>query len=377
MGDIKGIKLCCPIKDGSGYAEASRQYALAIYRKGIPITIEPVSFETARPDLGSDGFIIESLINKDIEYNVKLIILTPEHYPIYKESNVLNVGYSFWETSALHKEWPAYINNNLQLCLVPCEWNRDVYIKSGVTIPVRKVNQGVNLAEFENIPDFNIAGLGKETFMFYFISQWTERKNFAGLLKAYWASFQNNEDVALVLKTYKSSFASSEKEQLKKIILNLKYLMPMDYYPKVYLLLDLLSKEELLGVHKRGDCYVSPHTAEGWGMGAFEAGAMGNPVIITSLGGNMEFTNEENSYLIDYSWTPVSNMPFAKWYSHGVTCQWWAEPDIKQTSDYMKYVYNNREKAKEKGLLIKKNIEENFEWSKVVSTMINHIKEAL
>lgn len=375
MSKIVGIKFTAPVFDSSGYAEAARQYIVALHNKGIPVTVEPVSFEAARPELGETGELLNSLRDKNIPYNVKVIQLTPEHYPLYKEDNVLNVGYSFWETSALHKTWPGYINDNLQLCLVPCEWNKEVYINSGVTIPVRKVKQGIHTSEFENVGALNIAGLAEDTFMFYSIFQWTYRKNPEGLLRAYLASFQNNENVALVLKTYKSNFSPTEKELVRKLVAQCKYLMPTDNPPKIYLLLDLLSRDELLGVHKRGDCFVLPHRAEGWGMPHFEAGAMGNPVITTGMSGNMEFTTKENSYLIDYSWTPVSGMPWSLWYAGGQ--QWWAEPDLKQTSDYMKHVYNNREEAKTRGLALKNNIHTNFAWDSAVMDMINSIEEAL
>ena len=79
--DINGIKYTAPIFDGSGYAEASRQYILALHRMGIPLTLEPVSFEPARPDLGETGRILESLVDKKIPYNIKIMHLTPEHYP--------------------------------------------------------------------------------------------------------------------------------------------------------------------------------------------------------------------------------------------------------------------------------------------------------
>ena len=42
--EIKGIKYTAPVYDGSGYAEASRQYIQALHSLGIPLTVEPVTF---------------------------------------------------------------------------------------------------------------------------------------------------------------------------------------------------------------------------------------------------------------------------------------------------------------------------------------------
>jgi hypothetical protein len=58
--EIRGIKYTSPLFDGSGYAEASRQYILALHKMGIPITLEPISFEPARPDLGETGRVLKS-----------------------------------------------------------------------------------------------------------------------------------------------------------------------------------------------------------------------------------------------------------------------------------------------------------------------------
>ena len=56
-----GVKYIGPVFDGSGYAEAARNYVLALHKQGYPVQVAPISFETARPDLGEDGRILNSL----------------------------------------------------------------------------------------------------------------------------------------------------------------------------------------------------------------------------------------------------------------------------------------------------------------------------
>jgi glycosyltransferase involved in cell wall biosynthesis len=259
------------------------------------------------------------------------------------------------------------------MCFVPCQWNLDCYKESGVNIPIRKIQQGIDPEEFKNINKFSIAGLDDDTFVFYSIFQWTERKHPIALLKAYWAAFRNNENVALVLKTYRNDYSEHEKDAIKKSIMMVKQVTPMYGYPRTMLVLDMLSREEILGLHKRGDCFALLHRGEGWGMPHFEAGASGNAVLTTGMSGNMEFTTPDNSYLVDYSWTPVFGMQWIKWYAGGD--QWWAEPDILQASEYMKHIYHNREEAKNKGKKLQKYILDNFSWSKVSRDMLNYIKE--
>jgi short subunit fatty acids transporter len=40
-----------------------------------------------------------------------------------------------------------------------------------------------------------------------------------------------------------------------------------------------LTDGEMLALHEVGDCFISLARAEGWGLGAFEAASLGNPVL--------------------------------------------------------------------------------------------------
>ena len=371
--EIKGIKYAAPVFDGSGYAEASRQYIQALHGLGIPLTVEPVSFEPLRPDLGESGRLINSLVDKPIDYNIKLMHLTPEHYPKFRENAMFNVGYSIWETSKLHPSWPGYINENVELAFVGCDWNVGVYKESGVTAPLVKIPHGIDVSSFDHIDAYGLGGVKPEDYVFYSIFQWTERKHPLALIKAYWSEFREDENVVLVLKTYRSDYSEREKDIIRDTIVRMKKIMFFDNYPRIRLITDILSRDEILGLHKRGDCFVLLQRSEGFGLPHFEAAACGNPIITTGMGGNMEFTKPDNSYLVDYVWTPVFGMPWCPWYRGD---QWWAEPDIKHGAQLMRHVFENRDEAQQKGKLIKNYIKENFTWEKVAHMMIDAIKGA-
>jgi hypothetical protein len=170
--EIKGIKYIAPYYDGSGYGQASRGNILALNALGVPITGSPISFEHIRPDNGKYGETLKEISNKDIDYNVVIIHTTPEFWEKHKEKDKTNIGYTIWETTKLHRDWPGYINNNVDKVLVGCEWNVGVFKDSGVTIPIGVVPHGINVSEFENVDKFNVAGVNEDTFMFYSIFQW-------------------------------------------------------------------------------------------------------------------------------------------------------------------------------------------------------------
>lgn len=372
MKKIKGIKYIAPYRDGSGYAQASRGNILALHKLGVPLTLSPVSFETLRPDLGVHGKILDGLENKDIDYNIVLIHITPEFWSKHKEEGKVNIGYTIFETTKLHPDWPPYINDNVTKVLVGCSWNKKVFRESGVTIPIGVVPHGIEVDEFEDIEPYHIFGVSKDTYIFYDIFQFTERKHPMALIKAYYYAFQNDENVALVLKTYRSDYSEQEKKAIRVTLQRFKQVMPMDKYPKIYFISDMLTRDEILALHKKSDCFVSLDRGEGWGLPGFEAGAAGNPIIVTGFGGVTEYAKEDNSYKISYQLTPVFGMPWAPWY---LGSQLWAEPNIVHGAELMRYVYANQQEAKEKGLKLQKLIKENFSWEIIGQKIIDEIEE--
>ena len=372
------IKYWSPFFDSSGYASCSRDYIKALVDCGADVTLSPVSFEEARPDLGSfgDKYILKN-INKQIDYQINLIHLTPEHYPMYKDPGKINVGYTVWETNKIHHDWIDYCNC-MDAIIVPSEWNVTVFKNSGVTIPIYCVPHVVDTARFDNIKDFVVDGPLVDDYIFYSVFNFMERKDPVSLLKAYWYAFNSTDKVALVLKVYRNNYSDSEKNIIIETIKKVKQsiLMPKhkDFAP-VYLVLDLLSDEEILGLHKYGDCFVSLNHGEGFGLPESEAAAIGNPIIVTGYGGVTQFLKENNSYLLDYTLTPVSGVPMV-WYTFD---QCWAQANVLQAVRLMKHVYINKKIAKQKGLIAQEDIKDNFDYESIgklyIETLNKIIKE--
>jgi len=368
--EIKGIKYVGPLFDTSGYAQASRGYAIALHKLGIPITISPVSFEQATPNIGEDGNILFNLQNKQIEYNIVLTHLTPEWWERHYESDKTNIGYTVWETDKLHADWPGWINK-YHAAMVSSEWTVEVCKRSGVNIPLFSVPHGIDLSQFNDVKPYGLPGVKEDTYKFYDIFQFTERKHPVALIKSYWYAFQNEENVALILKTYRSNFCDDEKEAIRRTLKQLKSVTPMPHHPPIYLVLDMLSRSEVLGLHMAGDCFVSLDRGEGFGLCGFEAGAFSKPIIVTGIGGALEYAKPDNSYLVDYHMTPVSGMPWCPWYCGD---QLWAEPNCLHAIELMRHVYNNREEAASKGRALRSFIEKNLTWDKVGQRMVDVIR---
>lgn len=350
----KSINFCGPVLDASGYGEFSRYFIYALNGAGINLSVEQISLDPAGVDFGKKGLICKQLMKKK-PVDINVINMVPTLFKKYKSTKAKNVGFTMWESSQLPDIWVKTCNE-MDAIFVPCNWNRQVFIDSGVNVPVYVVQPGIAP---EDIPEINNKK-GGGCFTFYSIFQWTERKNPEGLVKAYLSEFRGCGDVELVLKTYRhpripnnAHFFTEEIERIRR-----QMNIPPNELPKISVITQFLSTEEIYSLHAGADCFVLPHRAEGWGMPHMEAMSFGNPVIATRFSGNVDFMNDENSYLVDCGMTPCINMDwYVKWFNGSM---WWAEADLGSLAKHMRDVYENREKAREVGLSGRRHIIENF-----------------
>lgn len=369
--NIKGVKYTGPVMDISGYGEAARNYVLAINSVDIPLTVQVRRFDTNTPEtvLGNNADIIHKLENNNIDFDVNIVHLTPDLWPQHFIQGKYNIGVFAWETGKLPPLWVGACNKADEVW-VPSDYNVSVLKQSGVTSPVYKIRHGIDINTMDGITPLNI-GIDKDTFVFYSIFQWIYRKNPEGLLRAYYNAFKAEDNVVMIVKSYMSG-SSGDAVILQEHIESIKHDMRLSYYPKILLIPNSLSRKQLLQLHILGDCYVSMHRGEGFGLPLLEAGLAGNALVATGYSGNLEFMTKDNSYLVPYTEAYVSRMSgFNPWY---LGDQVWAEPSTVEASVLMHNVYINRKKAVEKGILLKKNIVDGFSWNVIASSVIKRLE---
>ena len=128
-------------------------------------------------------------------------------------------------------------------------------------------------------------------------------------------------------------------------------------FPRVEVINDMLSEEEMDTLHNRCDCYVGFSHSEGVGMGAVEAAMRDKPVIITNYGGAPEYI--KTPYTIDCGLQELERDDFL--FKKGMV---WGEPNFDQLLEFMRHAYDNRVRHMDhehtKNLVGKKNVLEEF-----------------
>ena len=128
-------------------------------------------------------------------------------------------------------------------------------------------------------------------------------------------------------------------------------------FPRVEVINDMLSEEDMDTLHNRCDCYVGFSHSEGVGMGAVEAAMRDKPVIITNYGGAPEYI--KTPYTIDCGLQELERDDFL--FKKGMV---WGEPNFDQLLEFMRHAYDTRVRHMDhehtKNLVGRKNVLEEF-----------------
>lgn len=270
-----------------------------------------------------------------------VVHLVPEYYPLVKD--VVGdagpfIAHTVWETDKVPAHWPDLLDLADRI-VVPTEWNREVFAAGGVTAPIEVVPH----VACDPVPGDGGRSLAidDDTFVFYTIGRWDERKAMFHTVRAYLEAFDGDDPVVLVVKTgpriemppveaWGSSNPMAWTTGWQVAHLVSQFTNPAH----VRLEVGTWSADQIAGLHVRGDCYVSLPRGEGWGIGAFDAAAYGNPVVATGWGGLLDFLDPDVSGLVRSTLVPVEHHAFAS-YSPD---QRWVEPDVAHAAELLRAV---------------------------------------
>ena len=362
-----GINLFGFFNTENGVGQTAKQIAKVIKHSKIPHTL--IDLDDACPK------------KEDAPYPINLIYTNADHliriFPDYKKifRNKYNVGYWAWELPEFPDYWKKAFNYLDEI------WCGSDFCFSTLSLKTDKPVVKITPFVYESTRSsgaFNgkMFGMKDNLYTFLFIYDpysYTERKNPVAILKAYRLAFKNNEKVQLVIKSAKMKNIVEDpvKEYISKHKLK-----------NVILIEDYLNRPEILGLIRTCDCYISLHRSEGLGLTIMEAMAFGKPVIATAYSGNLDFTNWNNCFLVKYKLIKIKkdipNVHGPQYESHYKKGGIWADTSVKDAALKMRYVYLNKEKAREIGSRGERFIKDNYNIGKasgILSSRLDIIKK--
>lgn len=366
------LKYTAPIFDYSGYGEASRHDVKALVGAGINVTIEAPTYTREQSDYGELSTLCKNLVDKNIGYRVKVIHTTPNVYPQFFEPDKYHVGRVFWETDKLPKEFADQVAKCDEIW-TGSQFNKKAIEKSGIKVPVFIVPECIDTdLDIKAIKPYHVEN--QDTYKFYSVFEWIERKNPQALLQAYWEEFTKGENVSLTLKTYRNNFMSKHFGDINGQIRLVKKQLQFEQYAPVYLYKHLMDREQVYRLHKTMDCFVSAHRGEGWGVPQMEAMLMEKPVISTDLGGIHEYMeNQVNGILVPNKLVPITgNVRNRLWYTAQMQ---WGEVSVKDLRKALRYAYENQAEMAEMAKAGRQLVLKNFSPKAVGKIMSHRLKE--
>ncbi|WGK55939.1 glycosyltransferase [Pantoea sp. SS70] len=261
-----------------------------------------------------------------------------------------------WEETGFPLEWIHNFNRELDAVLCTSVHVKKILIDNGLRIPAFVTGNGCD--HWEKITAKNYSLGQTNSFRFLHVSSCFPRKGAEAMLDAYERAFNYEDDVTLIIKTFDNphnnitdSLAIRQKSNPN--------------FPNVLIIKDDLDEADLKSIYQQCHVLVAPSCAEGFGLPIAEAMLTGMPAIVTNWSGQKDFCDEENSWLIDYSYSHAKTH-FALYSSA------WVDSDVNDLANKMKFAsQTSPEKLKEMAQKGRSKILSVFNWSSVAQRSVS------
>jgi glycosyltransferase involved in cell wall biosynthesis len=339
-----GVNLIGDIRVDTGLGESMRYVSRILDEAGVPNLIYDYVIP---PAIHQTDHSCDDKISDSIKYGVNIFHINASEMSVAfmdlgKEffDNHYNIGFWLWEVEDFPQEWmPAF--NLIDELWVPSDFEREIFEKITdkpvytVPYPVAdvldekyKINKIQSEDENKSRAYFN---LPQDKFLFlmmYDSGSGAARKNPGKIIESFKKAFAPGEQgVGLVVKLKENSGA--DIDYVKSLTKD---------YDNIYFLDVNMSRDEVNSLISCVDVFVSLHRAEGFGLVAAEAMALGTPVIATAWSATTHFMDETSACMVDYEMVELEKdyPPFRKGYR-------WAEADSTKASEYMRKLFDDRE----------------------------------
>lgn len=347
IGDTEGL---------SGYAQSTRRMILALQDAGVNICAKYVPHDS---NISPDTTTLNRV--RSLYGNTGTIVIHQQiPHMMRPVDGAYNIGFTMFETTKIPDEWVPLLSR-MDEVWVPSLFNKTTFEKSGLS--------NVFVAPFPIDTQLYIPGQkNNDKFVFLSMFQWTERKNWQDLLKAYFVEFSYQENVDLYLKVYGANASEYERTLIQNQINSVIKEVSKKNRPNYTLDVSVKTETEMIKLFQDSDILVMPSKGEAIGLTYLEAMACGKPCIATAWGGQAEFIDDTNGYLVDYTLESVDGMPHIKEYRRD---QQWAKSDIASLMKKMRSAYNDHGAKSQRA---RETVVEKFSSAQISEKILNRLE---
>jgi len=252
------------------------------------------------------------------------VVSVVHHFPLVVDSAPADcrLAMFFWEESVVPEDMVAHLNAHFDAVLVASAFVRACLRNSGCQLAIFVVPLGLSdFARTAQLPAQAAVPAAGQNFRFLHVSSAFARKGVDVLLDAFYARFTRADAVELYIKTF-----VNPHNQVADLVA--RYAGEHPNGPKVIVDETELSDAQMQALYASAHAMVLPTRGEGFNMPAAEALAMGVPLVVTGFGGQADFVNWQNAYLLPFS--------FAASQSHLQTDgSLWLEPDRQALAELL------------------------------------------
>jgi glycosyltransferase involved in cell wall biosynthesis len=369
-----GIVFQATVYNGSSCAEESWTEALGLAENQIPVHLVPVGPQDDCKRLLPDSArrALEELKGRrlDVARSVLYYGVMPAHWNLDLYGH-RRVGRTMFGTDRIPDGWCERCNA-MDEVWVPSEFNRETFVAAGVDPrKLRVLHAGVDTEVFR--PGLLPLGLAhRRKFNFLSVSNLDPRKGTDLLLKAYLKEFKPDEDVTLILKISADYDERIDPAAQLAFFVEREVGFTLEQSPPLILLNGPMSQAAMASLYTAASAFVLPTHGEGYGRAFLEALACELPVIATRWSGQLDFLNDQNSYLIDVEGLVPASTECEFFAGH-----LWAQPSVDHLRQLMREVYSHPEEARQRATRGRHHMLQHWDWSVAVPRWIDEFRRLL